>query len=326
MGNAPPPLPLAFCFSGQGAQYYQMAKDLMADDAVFRHWMQQGDALVARRCGFSVLREIYCEDHRIGMAFDRLEASHPALFLVQYALAKSLQHRQVRPDLLLGVSLGEFVAQSVAGMVSFETALATVSDQPALFRRHCPPGGLVSVLAPLDLYARSRLLSERSDLAGINSDGHFVLAALAEDLPAIEAELKIHDVAFQRLAVPYAFHSRFIDAAEQPFKQAFSQTKGETPFWPIWSACAGAETGPQTPDFTWRIVRESMKVRDVFAAIEAQGGAVYVDLSPSGTLAAIFRQLMRGGSPSRIAPLLSPFGGNVDRIQKAIASLQSAPR
>lgn len=293
----------------------------MAEDDVFSHWMRQGDAFVAQRHGFSVLREIYGEDRRIGMAFDHLESSHPALFLVQYALAKALQQRHLRPDILLGVSLGEFTAQAVAGMVSFETALGAVSDQPALFHRFCPPGGMVSVLAPSALHAESRLLSERSELAGVNSDGHFVLAALADDLPAIEAELKIHNVAFQRLAVPYAFHSRFIDEAEQPFKQAFSQMKVESPFWPIWSACTGAMTGPETTDLPWRIVRENMNVRTVFAAIEAQGGAIYVDLSPSGTLAAIFRQLMRSGSPSRIVPLLSPFGGNLDRIQKAVAAL-----
>lgn len=297
----------------------------MAEDGVFGHWMRQGDAFVVQRHGFSVLREIYGEDRRIGMAFDRLEASHPALFLVQYALAKSLQHQRLRPDLLLGVSLGEFTAQAVAGMLSFETALGAVSDQPALFRRACPPGGMVSVLAPSDLHAKSRLLSERSDLAGVNSEGHFVLAALADDLPAIETELKIHDVAFQRLAVPFAFHSRFIADAEQPFKQAFFRMKLESPFWPIWSACTGAMTGPETLDLPWRIVRDRMNVRTVFAAIEAQGGAVYVDLSPSGTLAAIFRQLMRSGSPSRIVPLLSPFGGNIERLQKAVAALQPAP-
>jgi acyl transferase domain-containing protein len=303
-----------------------MAKDLLGDDAVFRHWMRQGDALVAQRHGFSVLEEIYGEDRRIGTAFDHLEASHPALFLVQYALAKALQHRRLRPDLLLGVSLGEFTAQAVAGMTSFEATLYAISDQPALFRQSCPRGGMISVLAPSDLHARSRLLSERSELAGINSEGHFVLAALDQDMSAIEDELKIHNAPFQRLAVPYAFHSRFIDEAEQPFKQAFSGTRGETPFWPIWSACTGTASGPETPDLSWRVVRERMNVRAVFAALEAQGGATYVDLSPSGTLAAIFRQIKNPSTPSRMVPLLSPFGGNVERIDKALASLQAVTR
>lgn len=299
-----------------------MAKDLLAEDAVFRHWMRQGDSIIVQRHGFSVLQEVYGEDRRVGAPFDHLEASHPALFLVQFALAKGLQHRGLRPDILLGVSLGEFTAQAVAGMASFETVLCAIADQPALFHSTCPPGGLVSVLATPKMHASSQSLSELSEVVGINSDHHFVLAALAEDLPAIEAELKSLDVPFQRLAVPFAFHSRFIDAAEQSVRRAYSSVKGETPFWPVWSACTGGAIGPETPDLPWRIVRETMKVRQVFAAIEAQGGAIYVDLSPSGTLAAILRQILGKNSPSRIVPLLSPFAGNIDRINKAVASLQ----
>lgn len=319
---ASPPLPVLFCFAGQGSQYYGMAADLMAEDAVFRHWMQSGDAIVAQRHGFSVLAEIHGEERRPTIPFDRLEASHPALFLVQYALAKVLLHHGLRPDMLLGVSLGELVAQSVAGMSSFETSLCAVADQPALFRRTCPAGGMVAVLGPPDLHARRPLLAARSEVAGVNAHGHFVLSALSEDLPAIEADLTACEVAFQRLPVPFAFHSRFIDAAENAWRDTFGQQRRETAFWPVWSSCTGSVIGPATPDLPWRAVRQRMNVQQTLRTLEQGGGAIYVDLSPSGTLAALFRQSLGDASPSRLLSILSPFGGNIERLHKTIASLK----
>lgn len=316
------PLPMIFCFAGQGSQYFGMAAELLAEDAVFRHWMQAGDAVIAARHGFSVLDEIHGGGRRVAVPFDRLEASHPALFLVQYALAKVLQHHGLRPDLLLGVSLGEIVAQAVAGMIGFETALNAVADQPAQFRRACPPGGMVAVLAPAALHADIPALAARSEVAGITSPKHFILSALADDLDEIEAELRRRDVVFQRLPVPFAFHSRFIDAAEADCRAATAPLRRESPFWPVWSCCTASVTGTAAPDLIWRIVRQPMQVQRTIATLEAQGGALYVDLSPSGTLATVFRHCLDKDSPSRLLSVLSPFGGDRDRLTKTIDILR----
>lgn len=317
-----PPLPVMFCFAGQGAQFFGMAAQLLAEEPVFRHWAQAGDALVARRHGFSVLAEMGGDGRRDGRAFDRLEATHPALFVVQYAMAKTLQHHGVRPDGLLGVSLGELVAQSVAGMMPFETALEAVADQPALFRASCAPGGMVAVLAPAALHHDIALLRERSEIAGITSPNHFILAAPADDLAAIEAELRRRELIFQRLPVPYAFHSRFIDPAETACRAAAAGLRRDSAFWPVWSCCTTAPTGCAAPDLIWRIVRQPMNVRTTVAELEARGGAVYVDLSPSGTLATVFRQCLAKSSPSRLLSILSPFGGDLDRLHKTLAELR----
>jgi len=318
-----PPLPVIFCFAGQGAQYYGMAAQLFAEEPVFRQWMQAGDAVVAQRHGFSLLDEIYGGGRGLATPFDRLEASHPALFLVQYALAKTVQHYGLRPDALLGVSLGEIVAQSVGGMISFETGLTTVADQPAQFRATCRPGGMVAVLASPALHAEIPLLAERSEVAGITSHTHFVLSAPAEDLDAITTELRRRDVLFQALPVPYPFHSRFIDPAEATCRAATATLHRESAFWPVWSCCTGTTTGPASPDLVWRIIRQPMNIRTTLVELEARGGAVYVDLSPSGTLAALFRQTLAKDSPSRLLNVLSPFGGDSDRLRKTVEALRA---
>jgi acyl transferase domain-containing protein len=310
-------LPIVFCFGGQGSQYHHMAADLYRDHDVFRQWMQIGDEVVRGRQGFSVVDATYDPGRRLVEPFDRLEETNPANFLVQYALAKLLLHHGLRPDRLFGVSLGEITAMTVAGMASFEAVLCAVSDQPAAYRRTCGPGGMIAVLGPPSLHSELPVLQRQAEIAGINADGHFVLSAPGDDLDSVEAAMRDHDVLYQRLPVPFAFHSRWVAPAAAACRDLFAFTAG-APRWPCWSSCTAGPIGPDEPDLPWRIVREPMNVRATLRALEADGGAIYIDLSPSGTLAAILPQVLDAHSPSRILSILSPFGGDLKRLSKVL--------
>ena len=285
----------------------------MGEHAVFRQWMEIGDEIVRNAQGFSPLEAIYGAGKKASQPFDRLEHSHPSLFLVQFALAKLLQAKGIKPDMLLGVSLGEFVAMSVAGMIPFETALRAVAAQPGLFAEAAPAGSLIAVLAPETVRQDSPVLAEATEVAGTNAAAHCVLACLAGDTGRVVAELRRLDVAFQQLPVPFAFHSRWVEGARDAYLASVCDLSFETPFWPVWSACLAAPVERMDGALTWRIVRDEMRLRDTFAAIEARGGARYLDLSPSGSLAAVLRQDLRDGR-SEIVPLVSPFGGNLKRL------------
>ncbi len=322
MRSASSPLPIAFCFAGQGSQYYHMAADLMDAYPVFRQWMEVGDKIVRNGFDFSPLEKIYDPARRLSDPFDHLEHSHPALFMTQFALAKLLQSNGIRPDLLLGVSLGEFVAMSVSGMLPFETALKAVASQPATFRKQAPAGALIAVLASKEIILGSDRLRDLVEVAGTNADNHSVIACLETNLEAVLEELRHLDKAFQRLPVPFAFHSRWIDGAKQDYLQANAGLTFEMPFWPVWSAHLGHQLGPVGNTVLWDIVRGPMHLQTTVRTIEDQGGATYIDLSPTGSLAAVLRQELgpdektQAGrqSTSRISALLSPFGGDLKRL------------
>ncbi|KAB7627764.1 acyltransferase domain-containing protein [Alkalilimnicola sp. S0819] len=297
-----------------------MGADLYAEEPVFRHWLQTGDRLLRDSHGFSVLDSFYGPECRPGEPFDRLEASHPALFLVQYALAKLVQHHGLRPDQLLGISLGEFTAMSLAGMLSFERALSGVATQPALYRQSCEPGGMVAVLGSAMVYGQSELLSRSSEIAGVSAEEHFVLAAPASALPSVEAELRARGLVHQRLPVPFAFHSRWIEPAGEVCKKAFSQYRLQSPYWPCWSSRGAGFVDPADADVLWRIVREPMNLRTTVEAVEARGGGLYLDLSPAGSVSALVRQVLSPQSPSRTLAVMSPFGGNVTRLRTVLAA------
>ncbi len=306
--------PVIFCFSGQGAQYRHMARDLLTEDGVFRAWMEEGEALVRERFGFSVLAEIHDPDMPPGAPFDRLEATHPALFMVQYAAAKAMMARGLHPDLMLGVSLGEFVAMALSGVIGFEEALTRIARQPALLHESCARGGLISVLAGDGLWHDDAYLSEHSHLAGRGSGQNCVLAAAHEAIDPVCAHLAALGVTAASLPVPYGFHSPLIDPAASACRAMFAEITPRRGAIPCLSACFGDVLDPNAPDLLWRIVRDRMDVVRVCCAAQLAEGADYVDLSPSGALAALIRQNTAPGPARRIAITLSPMGGNAGRF------------
>ncbi len=290
----------------------------MNADAVFRQWMEIGDRIVCNAQGFSPLEAIYAPERRRSDPFNHLEQSHPALFMTQFAAAKMLQARGLKPDLLVGVSLGEFVAMSIAGMIPFETALKEIARQPEIFRRTSPEGALIAALAPADIRENSPLMSEATIVAGENAENHCVLACQAGDTERVSAELRRLDIPFQRMPVPFAFHSHWIEPARESYLEAVEPLSFETPFWPVWSCCLGSPLKGADGDLLWRIVRDRMQLRATFAEIEKDGGANYIDLSPTGTFVSVLRQTLRGTSSSTVRAVMSPSGGDLKRLDAVL--------
>jgi bacillaene synthase trans-acting acyltransferase len=203
---------VVFMFSGQSSQYVQMGRALFDNDRCFRTWMECLDSVARDEIGDSIVDALYFRCRGTPDGFDRTALSHPAIFMVQFALARTLIEAGARPGLLLGYSIGAFAAAALAGVMTAEDALQAVMQQAAALEEHCTPGGMIAVLACPQLYADSGL-QEVCTVAAVNFHSHFVVAASRDRLSAIEENLRRRGVAHQRLAVSFAFHSPLIDAA-----------------------------------------------------------------------------------------------------------------
>ena len=306
-----------FMFSGQGSHYFQMGRPLFDADPVFRERLLQLDAVAQRVAGLRVLEAI----HGSGKAetFDRTLLTHPAIFMLEVALAQRLMHDGLQPDLVLGASLGSFAAAVIAGHLDAGDAMAAVIEQARAFEAACAPGGMVAVLGDPRLHEED-FLHRRSELAGINFDGHFVVSAAQAELEPIEAGLKLRGVTYQRLAVSFAFHSRHADAARERFTAFMRQLPRAGGTLPL-VCCAQARTLDRLPDdFFWHAVREPLRFRDAVRHLEAQGAHRYVDLGPSGTLATFVKYALPPGSASRAHAILTPYGQDL----KNLAALRAA--
>jgi bacillaene synthase trans-acting acyltransferase len=294
-----------FMFSGQGSQYFRMGQELFEKNGNFRESMQRLDELARRQCGQSVLAAIY--SGRKWDNFSHTLLTHPAIFMVEYSLAQTLIRAGVTPDLTLGASLGAFAAATVSGFMAVEDALNAVIQQAKAFEAHCEPGSMLAVLAEPTLFADS-FLRDHSEIAAINFSTHFAISARQPDIEAIEASLRQRNITYQRLPVSFAFHSRWIEAAQAPFEsfmRSIRITKHHLPF----VCCDRATTLAEiSSDYFWRVVRHPIRFREAIAHLEHRGPHRYIDVGPAGTLATFLKYLLPSTSGSTMQSILTPFG------------------
>jgi acyl transferase domain-containing protein len=306
--------PVVFLFSGQGSHYYQMGKDLYESHPVFRSQMERGDAIMQALLGRSVLDELY--RHPISAPFDDLIISHPALVMVEHALLETLASEGIEPDCVWGSSAGEFVAGIAAGVWSLESALATSVEQATWVARSCPPGGMLAVLGPWSLYESSPVIYKHTVLAGVNFDRHFVVSGSTANLEMVERFLADHGTSYQRLAIPFAFHSSAIDAAREPFL-GYCQTLPhfKAPQVRFLSGMTATYLTEVPPTYFWDVVRQPMRFQETLARAEREQPSVFVDCGPAGTSANFIKYNLPPHSESRYFSVLTVFRQGPQNLQ-----------
>lgn len=310
-----------FMFSGQGSQYFQMGKALYDGNDTFRGWMQRLDEVARQASGSSVIATLYSDVHKKSDSFDRLIVTHPAIFMVEYALAQALMREGVRPDAVLGVSMGSFTAAAIAGFLDVEDALQAVIRQAAAVEESGEAGGMTAILGDPAMFSED-FLGGRSALAAVNFATHFVVSAPTSELAAIEAVLRQRNVTYQRLPITFPFHSHWIENAKTPFTSFMESIRRREGNLPL-VCCERAEVVSElSDDYFWDVVRQPMRFREATARLEQQGPRRYVDVGPAGTLATFLKygQMMSAGSSAHA--ILTPFGAD----QKNFAALVAASR
>lgn len=302
-------------FPGQGSQYLQMGSGLFEHDAVFRESMLSLDGIAKELVGVSVVDVLYSTSSRKDAVFDSLTITHPAIFMVQYSVAKSLINAGIEPSITLGVSLGAFAAATISGFIDVESALAAVTQQAAAIEGNCQRGGMLAVLADAMLFHKLSL-SEYSEIAAINLDSHFVVAGQKLQIDFVESKLKGLGITLQRLPVSFAFHTRWIDAARPSFIAALQTLQMKSCRMPTMNCSQGVVQHELTKDYFWEAARNPIRFRDSINVLEQVGPCRYIDVGPSGTLAT-FLKYQLASSSSKIDYLLTPYGDDT----KSFASL-----
>ncbi len=308
--------PVVFMFSGQGSQYFGMARDLFDAVTSFRDWMKRLDRFVFEINGRSVLEYLYDKSKNRVDKCDNLKYTHPAIFMVEYSLAMTLIEMGIYPDIVLGSSLGEFTSLAVSGVLSFEDVLDCILKQSEYVEALCPKGGMMAVFHPSELYQKSSVVYKNSELAGINYDSHFVISGKKENLKTISDYFKKVDVLYQELPVEYAFHSNLIDNARLPYLDLLRKKSYKYPEIPIVSSLYGKAISNVTSDFLWNVTREPIRFNEAIASLEKSQSYTYLGLDPGSSLVNFANRSMEKHSSSIGIPIITIFNQDIKNFQK----------
>ncbi|KAL8665034.1 MAG: hypothetical protein Q9202_002590 [Teloschistes flavicans] len=264
---------VVFTFTGNGAQYPGMGKQLFEQHSSFRKEVCCLDQ-IGQAQGFpSVLALVQSEQQDIGIFAPAV--IQLATTCVQIALSKLWASWGVIPVAVVGHSLGEYAALNVAGVLSDTDTLYLVGKRAQLLEEKCVNGAhsMLVVKGPLDAVA-STLKESSFEIACINSPVETVIAGLADDVLGFQSLLTAAGMKSTLLKVPYAFHSSQMDPILENFEGLAAAVAYAKPKLPVLCPLDGsvvAESGKFSPSYLTRHCRDSVNFRAALATATSNG-------------------------------------------------------
>ncbi|MET0396779.1 MAG: amino acid adenylation domain-containing protein, partial [Longimicrobiaceae bacterium] len=306
--------PVVFLFPGVGDHYAQMARGLYEAEPAFRREVDRCAEILYALTGSDVLEALFPGDVApeqaaggagvdagadgsvdlrgmlaggaagSGDPLGRTDAAHPAVFVVEYALARLWMSWGVRPEAMLGHSLGEYVAATVAGVFTLEDALELLAHRARLISG-LPAGAMLAVpMDPSDLQPRLR---GGLALAAHNAPGLCTVSGPAAAVDALEAELRAEGVACRRLGVEHAFHSAEMAPVAGPLAGRLREMRLAAPGIPFVSNVTGtwirAEEATD-PEYWALHLTRTVRFAEGVAELLSDGSRVLLEVGPGRTL------------------------------------------
>lgn len=310
---------VSFLFPGQGSQYAGMGRELYAQEALFREQVDHCADILRKDLGFDLRKVLYPATEKQEWAsaeISETRVTQPALFVIEYALARLWMSWGVVPETMLGHSIGEYVAACLAGVFSLEDALRIVARRGRLMQS-CPRGAMLAVAAGED---QVHLFLDRLDLAAVNGPKGCVLAGPIDALSGVEQELAEQKIASRRLPSSHAFHSRMMDPVIAEFVSEVRRIKLNSPAMPYLSCLTGEMiTGAQAtdPEYYGRQLRGTVQFAKGITALCTGDDRLTLEVGPGHSASTAVRQTVSGAPLPFILNSL-PKAGTAESEQKHI--------
>ena len=295
--------PVVFMFPGQGSQYPGMGSGLYASDPVFRDWIDRGAAVLEPLLGLNI-NQLLCfgevGDAEAARALRDTRLTQPALYLTQVATAQVWLARGVRPSAMIGHSVGEFAAATLAGVMQFEAGLKIIAARGRLMQDQ-PEGAMLSVRASVDDI--TPLIDDSVEIAARNAPKLCVLAGPQEAIDQMAAKLQAQDIPCAPLHTSHAFHSRMMDPVTEPLMAENRKHELRAPQIPYVSCVSGDWITPEQacdPEYWARQARETVAFETGLRTLAGEDKPVFLEVGAGRTLAAFAGQTLARDSHAGI--------------------------
>ena len=285
---------IIFMFPGQGAQYPEMGKGLYENEPLFRQELENCARILGPHLGFDLLQRLYPEkanhDADAAAALMQTAVAQPALFAIEYSLARLWMQWGIQPEAMIGHSIGEYVAACLAGVLTLEDALRLVAVRGRLMQSQ-PAGAMLSVQKPEK--ELSRRLLPGLDLAAINGPESCVVAGDFQAVEEFEQQLAKAGISSRRLSTSHAFHSAMMEPILGEFRDVCSQISFHALRIPFISNLSGAWiTSEQAtnPEYWVRHLRETVRFGDGLQELLQNQNTILLEVGPGQTLGTLARR------------------------------------
>ncbi|MCC5792624.1 MAG: amino acid adenylation domain-containing protein [Legionellaceae bacterium] len=294
---------LIFMFPGQGMQYYGMGAQLKNKNSLFSQTVEQCVQLANPYLNTNLWDLITDPKNP---ALHQTQYAQPALFIMEYALAKLLIHYRLTPAAYIGHSIGEYVAACLSGVFSLEDAIALVC-QRGMLMSSASPGAMLSIECTRDEFLALQKTHD-VDLALHNGFNRCVAAGSFAEIDKLKQFLQQKAKKAHKLNVSHAFHSRLMNTIEAQFIELFDNITLHPPHTPYISNVTGnwiSSSEAMDPQYWFQHLRQTVQLYQGFENILKDKQPFLVEIGPGNSMSVLLRQCARhlGKTPITLSTL-----------------------
>lgn len=281
---------VVFMFPGQGSQYTNMAAELYQYEPLFRNHIDHCSEILKTYLDVDIREILYPRDKRIERAAEQLKQTtfaQPAIFMISYGLAKLWMAWGVEPKVMIGHSIGEYVAACLADVFSLEDALHIVAIR-GQYMQGLPEGSMLVV--HLSEEEVESYLKEDISLAAVNAPSLCVLSGPKDAIEKVEKELYVRSVDCHYLRTSHAFHSGMMEPILKPFAELIKQIEPKAPQIPILSTVTGERAtaaGMAKPSYWTRNLHQTVRFSDGIQKLLKDSNNLFLEVGPGRTLSTL---------------------------------------